>query len=144
VKAAMTTMNPGDFCSGNGENEGEVDLAAADDGAASYIDIAIEETGVANQDIDTAFAAADFILSLRTSGHMPNLGQRFMVGCIMADQSADTELGEPMRVEATGHCMKVAYTDDNANLDTMYDWVGRAAEVVTDVASTDLALLIYF
>jgi hypothetical protein len=138
VKTGVTTSVPGSLLSGNGENEGEVDLAATGDGAASYIDIMLQEVGVATQDIDTALAAGDFLISLRQSGG------RFLVGQVTADQSSDSALGYPLVTEATGHSQRFVYGDTAAATDTLIEWVGRVAEVVVDVASTDLACLIYF
>lgn len=137
VKTGVTVY-PGNLVSGNGETEGEVDLAASGDGAASFIEIVLERIGVKPQDIDTGITQGQYIKTLRPSGG------RFIVAATRADESNDTELGEPMVLEATGHMQKRAYTNSADATDTLIEWVGRCAEVTVDVASTDLVQLMFF
>ena len=139
VKTGVTVY-PGNLVSGNGETEGEVDLAAAQDGLASFIEIALEQVGytdAAPPDIDEGITAGQFVKTLRQTG-------LFIVAATRADESNDTELGEPMALEATGHMKKFAYADGTAENDTMFDFVGRCAEVIADVAGYDPVQLVYF
>lgn len=142
VKDSVTVL-PGHLVSGNGETEGQVDLAASGDGAASFIAVVLYQTGVSPiPDIDTGIVGSDtsptFVKCLRPSGG------RFKVAVIRADESNNTELGEPMVLEATGHIKKWAYTDTAEATDTLIEFVGRCAEVTVDVADTDLVQLIWF
>ena len=139
VKTGVTTIKPGLLVSGNGETEGEVDLAAADDQFASFTEIVLEEVGfsdAAKPDIDDTVAAGAFVKTLRPTG-------LFIVAAIRADESNNTELGEPMVPEATGMLRKWAYTDTDETNDVMMEVI-RCAEVTADVAGTDLVQLVYF
>ena len=71
-------------------------------------------------------------------------GGLFTVAAIRADESNDTELGEPMCLEATGHIQKFAYTVSAAATDTCLEAVGDCAEVTVEVAGTDLVQLIHW
>jgi hypothetical protein len=134
------TVYPGNLVSGNGETEGEVDLAASGDGPASFIEVILHRVGAKAQDIDTSIAAGSYVETLRPAGC------RFIVALTRADESNNTELGEPMALEATGHIKKFAYNDTNVSTDTCIDapnWM-RCAEVTTDVAATDLVQLVWW
>ena len=137
VKAAVT-VKPGFFVSGAGEAEGECDLAASGDGIVSYAEIVLERVACIPQDIDTAITAAQYVKTLRPSGG------RFIVAAIISDPSTNTELGEPLVLDTTGHLKKFAYGDTASATDTIIEGLWRCAEVRTDVASTDLVQLIYF
>lgn len=128
----------GSLVSGNGETEGEVDLAASGDGTASFIEVVLRRVGAKDQDIDTAIAAASYVETLRPSGG------RFIVAIVRCDESCDTELGEPLVLEATGHAKKWAWASAAEATECLIEWVGRCAEVVADSASHDMVQLIYF
>jgi len=142
------TVYPGYFVSGNGETEGQVDLAASGDGTASFIEIVIEESpypssiptdgsAIIDQGITGSDTSPTFVKTLRQTG-------LFTVVCLRADESNNTELGEPMVLEATGMIKKWAYTDTAEATDCLIEFVGRCANVTTDVADTDLVQELYF
>lgn len=145
-------VSPGLFVSGNGETEGEIDLAAAGDGLASFIEIVLYEVNESaiivdgSADIDRTITGADaspkFVKTLRQSG--VGGGGFFHVVCIRADESSDTELGEPMALEATGHCKSFVYGNATGATDLVADWVGRCANVTTDEAGDDISQEIFF
>ena len=140
VKTGVSVY-PGNMVSGAGETEGEVDLAASGDEDVSFIEIALEQVGytdAAKPDIDEAIAAGEFVKTLRYTG-------LFIVAATRADESNNTELGEPLVPEATGHLKKWAYANSVAETDIAHPgaWF-RCAEVTEDVADHDLVQLIYF
>ena len=139
VKAAGSCY-PGNIVTGAGNTEGEVDLAVSTDGVVAVEGIVLKRVGIGGreQDIDTQITAGQYVQVLRPSGG------RFIVAATRADQSLDTEMGEPMVLEATGHLKKFAYTDTAAATDTLSDCFCRCAEVTVDVASTDLVQLVYW
>ncbi len=140
VKTAVTVY-PGVLVSGNGETEGEVDLAATGDGLMGAM-IVLERVACLPQDIDTAIAAASFVKCLRQSGGL------FIVAAIRADESNNTELDEPMCLELTGHIKKFTYGDGAVATDSILEkgpgGTLRCAEVTTDVAGTDLVQLVHW
>jgi hypothetical protein len=144
IRKLATAAYPGWIVSGNGETAGEVDVAAAEDGLASYFEIILERVGASPQDIDTEIAVGSFVRTLRPSGG------RFIVAATRADESNNTELGEPMVLEASGMLKKWAYTDGTDITDSVIDGnlnchqIIRCAEVTTDVADTDLVQLVYW
>ncbi|MCK5019707.1 MAG: hypothetical protein KAS32_21795 [Candidatus Peribacteraceae bacterium] len=149
VKAGVTVY-PGRFVSGNGETEGEIDLAAAGDGIASFIEIVLHEAPMGYRsaiivdgtpEIDRALGAGKFVTTLRQSN--PH-GGLFKVVCWRADESSATELGEMMALEADGMCKTFAYTDTAQDTDLMTDCVGRCANVTADEAGDDISQEIYF
>ena len=141
VKNAVT-VKPGFMVATNGEAAGTIDLAASGDGAAGAVEIVLERVAAPPQDIDTAIVGATgtptFVKTLRPSGG------RFIVAAIISDPSTNTEIGEPLVLDTTGHLKKFAYTDTAAATDTIIEGLWRCAEARTDVASTDLVQLIYF
>lgn len=149
VKNAVTIL-PGNFVSTNGETEGEVDLAAAGDGAVAAIELCIQEepypsslptdgSAIIDQGIVGVTATPTFILTLRPTG-------LFRIACIRADESNAVVLGQPMALEATGHCqlLDTLYVNATYATDMMVDFVGRCANVTTDVAGTDLVQELFY
>ena len=131
---------PGRIMTGAGNTEGEVDLAVSTDGAVAYEGIVLKRVGIGGreQDIDTQIIATQYVLILRPSGG------RFIVAATRADQSNDTEMGEPMVLEASGMIKKFAYVKATAETDTIMDCFVRCAEVTVDVSSADLVQLVYW
>ncbi len=138
IRKVAEACKPGFFVTGASEAEGEVSLAVSTDGAKAYAEIVLERVAAIPQDIDTEIAVGQFVKTLRPSGG------RFIVATIISDPSSDTELGEPLVLDTTGHLKKFAYGDTAAATDTIIEGLWRCAEVRTDVASTDLVQLIYF
>lgn len=149
-------VKPGLVVCTNGETDGEVDLGADGDGAAGSIEIVLYEspqgapsaiitdgTKEIDRTITGAAAAPKMVMTLRKSSGGFR-GGLFTVAAIRADESNDTEYGEPMVLEATGHIKKFAWADSAAGTDTCIEAVGDCAEVTTDVAGTDLVQLIHW
>ena len=142
VKTGVTVY-PSNFVSGNGETDGEVDLAAAGDEDTSYVELALYRvgaTGVATggQDLDTGITAGQFLKTLRYSGG------RFECVAIRADESTSEEDGQVMALEATGHLKVWAYTDTVEATDVIFYSALRLSSASADVASADVLVTIWW
>ena len=137
IIATGASTYPGRIMSGNGETEGEVDLAASIDGTAANYEIVlhrISDTGV-QQDIDTQVTAGQKVLTLRRSQDDGIGYGRFIVAACYHAAGSTTELGEPLVLEGTGMLKKFAYADNTVETDTVLDCLVRCAEALA--ASTD-------
>ncbi len=144
VKTGVTTY-PGRIMSGNGETEGEVDLAASADGTVANYEMVLRRTAYKGdeQDIDTAITAGQYVLTLRRSQDDGMGYGRFIVAAIHAGSNGTTELGEPLVLEADGMLKKFAYVDNTAETDLMIDCVVRCVEAITSTTD-DAVQLVYW
>ena len=146
VVSTSGSIYPGNIVSTAGETAGECDPAAAGDGFVSGSYIVLKRVGIGDreQDIDTQITAGQKVLCLRRSQD-DGLGYgRFIVAATLADPSANTEVGEPLVLGASGMLKKFAYVDATYQTDCVADCLVRCAEALTDVASTDLVQLVYW
>jgi hypothetical protein len=137
VKTGVTVY-PGRFVSGNGETDGEVDLAASGDEDTSYVELVLERVGAIPQDIDTGITAGQYVKTLRYSGG------RFKCVSIRADESTTEETGQLMSIEADGMLQIWAYTDTAEATDVIFFPALRLSAVSTDVAATDILVEIWW
>ena len=145
VRKVATATWPGRIMSGSGETEGEVDLAAAADGAAANYEIVLRRTAYKGdeQDIDTEIAVGSYVLTLRRSQDDGVGYGRFIVAAFHCGSDGTTELGEPMALEADGMLRKFAYTDGTVQTDSTIDCLTRCVETIT--STTDDAIqLVYW
>ena len=140
ILKASATIYPGRIVTTEGDTDGECHLATAADGIIAGFHIVLKRVGAKPQDVDTAITVGQFAECLRPAGG------RFIVAAQKADQSNDTELGEPMCLEADGMVHKWAYVDSTVQTDSLCDGFWRCAEVTVDDTTTapDRIQLLYW
>jgi hypothetical protein len=127
---------PGEFVTSAGETAGDpVDLAASGDGDTGNIWVVLYEVGKVPTDIDTALDASDYGLCMRPTGG------RFIIACWRHDESTSILKGQAMGLDTVGQLQ--THVESSTNVLTM-DFVGRLAADSSDVAATDVVILLYY
>lgn len=129
-----SSVYPGRFLASGGETDGELRHAAAGDGDIGSVELCIKRVGAKDQDVDTAIAAGEYVLTLRC---VPGGGSsRFLVACILAD-GTNEKAGTLLELEADGMLERYTYAGSAA----IYDAVARLYADSDDVATTDRVIL---